>query len=118
MKFVCIPEPLNLKGLVYSFAAGISYLLDADPEWQRPLSTIRAASRIVDAIENQAPGTWVELRDEDCKKLAETIEAARVPWGVWTATLPDGSEKPYPVSARSFLPFANAISEAQNSLPE
>lgn len=119
LKFITVPAAVKIAGgkLTYSFAEGISFLIDHAPDFSRPQSQIRAGARIVNAFEGIEPGCEVELRLADWQLLQTTVDSAATPWGLWQMTVPGPPDRSEPlhIPPRTFLHWVDAIDEAKNN---
>ena len=109
-----IPEPLTLKvdGIVapdkMTFAFFIRAVMDNDNRMNESGAAIRASVRIDKAVSDAAPGSVMELEEEDYKLLSAVVEQPQGGYPSLRLQAPDGSGVTRQV-ARQLLPFIDAM---------
>lgn len=114
MRYVLIPPSVVLlrgaSPFSYSFADCVTHVVDTDDSFIRPASKIRAALRIIEALETDQG--FITLQDGDYELLAKAFEAPSSDY----AMLVRGTE-PVKFPHRLLLPFIEAVANASSLMP-
>lgn len=109
MKYIEVPDPVQVDGREWPLAVYIVWLVDNDKRFAARGSGLRMAVRIVRAVEASGPDApWYPLESEDHAML---LDAAENPQRVQGA--PD-----YPLTrARALVPYNDALRDALDQPP-
>ena len=126
MKFIIVPPPVDVTPTCsHSFAACVTHVIDNSSIFERPASRIRAAQRILEAVETAVEtGRCVALKNEDYDALRSAFEDAEKGYGIFEFTVTDNETKAVlsrevvKPAARLFLPFVDAVANAVDSEPK